>query len=358
MCIKVGILGCGMIGQSFMKQSEIHPGFEVVALYSRSADTLDEAALLKPNAKKYLQKEDFFCDKEVEAVIICTPHSEHTSDALLALQAGKHTLIEKPIATSQSELEDLVEASIRYPSLVITALPHGSNEFIIVARELISLDFIGKVTAIHSYLDVPGPLRSNWYYSKLAVGGASLDTLPYALARIFSVFQVDVREVCGLKNQLITHRLCGDGGKVKAEVDDSAALTLIFSTGQYAIARSTWNVSKVEDFLVIQGRRGEIQIDAWRNIINLKSEKKVSDPRVIVANDTQKLELKTTQPEYLKLKVFEDHLNKKTGNLQEVCYFMRMIFSQLFDQSTKIAQQKFYCKNQVMKNLQMGDNYI
>ncbi len=330
MKIKLGILGCGMIGRSFIEQAILHSEFYVVALCSKTQSSIEKALKLTPNAKVYLKKEEFFSDNKINAIVVCTPHEQHASDAILALKHGKHVLVEKPLATSVNDLDELLHES-KKSKFIVTALPHGDYEYIEKAKEIINSGVLGKITAFHSYLDVPGPPRSNWYYSKSAVGGASLDTLPYALSRFFSLLEQKPKLILGFNNQLIKHRICGDGNKVKPKVDDNATLVMELETGQQAIVRSSWNINAPQDFTIVHGRNGVMSIDAWRECITLdiNSNLKKMEGFQKEKNGKFKLILYKYQPEKMKLDVFAKHIFKGKGNLKDIIFQTEIILTLL-----------------------------
>lgn len=358
MKIKLGILGYGMIGKEYLQQAlKNNSDFEVVAVWSRSQSSLAHAKLTAPNIKIYDDKHRFLT--EVQAVAICTPHAKHVEDARLSLTHGKHVLIEKPIATDATSLTNLMETAKKYPELVVTGLPHDNYPIIEKARVLLQQNSIGKITAFHSFIDVPGPPRSNWYYSSSAIGGASLDTLPYALCRLMSLCRVNVKKVMGFKNQLIKHRHCLDGHDIEPEVDDNATLLMEFNTHQQAIVRSSWNVSQPEDYLIIRGREGDIIIDCWRQQIEVITKKQLAINESSRCNDFIKyrLSINSTNPEQLKLRTFATQIKKRTGNLAEVAYSMKLLFYGLFNKPAQLPPA-FYPMQELLLAMHLDDNYI
>lgn len=361
MKIKLGILGCGMIGLSFIKQAIKCDNYEIVAICSRTESSIKSAQKYLPTVKTYLKKEDMLADENIDAIIVCTPHASHAKDAILSLQAGKHVLIEKPIATNIDELNELLLMASKLPHLSILALPHEEHDFIKYTRELIKNEVVGKVTSMHSYLDVPGPPRSNWYYDKSAIGGASLDTLPYALMRLLKISGLNVATAVGVKNQLITHRCCGDGFTIKPEVDDNASLVLLFKTGQQAIIRSNWNISQPEDYIIIQGRKGWLHIDCWRNIINIHSENisKIDKTSLEkIADNHYRVTFEQIHPETSKLNLFDKYIRSKTSNLFEIAYGMQLILELMNKNGSIDIPKEYYLENEYLNSMKITEEYI
>jgi predicted dehydrogenase len=142
------------------------------------------------------------------------------------------------------------------------ALPFVHYPSFVETLKYIREEYIGKITAVEAEFNLEGPPRSNWYYSREAEGGAGLDTLPYALARVAALMGPASR-VAGFAGTLLPLRLTGDGGRVKSEVDDDVTVLLQYSTGQQAVVRSCWAQSYMRNSTIIHGRHGDIFLGWW-----------------------------------------------------------------------------------------------
>lgn len=360
--IRIGMIGCGMIGQTFIQNILKNSLFEFIGFYDRNPVSQKTVLKMVPHAQFFPSQEQLFQSKDIEALIICTRHTDHSRQAIEGLKCGKHILIEKPISTNLEDLTLLVQTQKECPSCVVTALPHGKDPILKEARHLAQAEFLGKLVAFHSYLDVPGPPRSNWYYSSSAIGGASLDTLPYALIRLLSFLKCDVKYALGFKNQLIKNRACLDGNNIKTEVDDNASLILEFVEGQQAIVRSSWNVSYPEDYFVIRGRKGDLWMDCWKQTLTLISD---TVPSTSSYNEISwqgkkayRFQFSFANPEELKLRIFHDHIRKKRGNLLEVAYGMKILFKCLFSLENSFFVPPFHRAKSEAVSLSMGEIYV
>jgi predicted dehydrogenase len=119
--MRIAVLGLGFMGSTHLKAWRNVPGAELAAVYSNderklSGDlsqiegnfggkglTLDFA-----NVRKYRDTTDLFADPDIDAVDICLPTHLHYATALAALRAGKHVLVEKPIALDGNSTDELV----------------------------------------------------------------------------------------------------------------------------------------------------------------------------------------------------------------------------------------------------------
>jgi len=106
--LKLGVIGCGVIGNSHLKIATASPSVEVVAV----ADLIDErvraAAEEFEVPASYPNDVELLADERVEAVVLAMPTGDRTPVALGALQKGKHVLIEKPAASRVDEIEKMI----------------------------------------------------------------------------------------------------------------------------------------------------------------------------------------------------------------------------------------------------------
>src|SRR5713101_3784815 len=316
----------GMIGQAFAREASNHPAFELRAVCHLSGG--HGVATREQPVRQYDSLADFAADPAIQAVIIATPHWMHAPNASACLRAGKHVLLEKPIATSTAQLMDLL-AVAHTSQAIVCALPHTQYPYLETAESILSNGCIGEIVAFESVLDVPGPPRGNWYYTSQAVGGASMDTMPYALGRLLSLTGGDIEKTIGSLTRTLPKRLTGDGSRVDSEVDDAATMVLTYQSGQEAIVRSNWCVSRADDHLLIRGRQGDLWIDCWSGIAIVTG---VTAPAVPYTEGTwmghpaYTIQGPTGNPERLKLNVFASMVRgERSSNLAEGAYGLSLI---------------------------------
>jgi predicted dehydrogenase len=360
MPLRLGLLGCGMIAQAFAKAARTDRRFEVTAVHSLSTESMVRLLEFTPAATRYSDRTEFLNAPNVDGVVVCTPHALHVTDAADSMVAGKHVLIEKPIATSLADLTrlEMVTAST---TRTVLALPHSHYPFLDELRRIIASQVLGRITALHSVLDVPGPPRSNWYYSASAVGGASLDTLPYALCRMLDLAQMNVRTAIGHRSRLLSHRSCLDGGHIDSEVDDAAALTLELSSGQLAFVRSTWNSWTPDDYILVCGRRGEAKVDCGRNVLTVCSDASLpAGGKTIFREGAPAVEydLDRYNSELLKLNAFHQAVQEGRSDFGRVAYAMRLILGIPISSGAIHVPPKFYNDYDYTGAFSLGDDYV
>lgn len=108
----VGIIGIGWVAGEHIKAYQQNPHAEVVALCSRSRENAEAARQRHglPGARVYTDYRELLKDERVDIVSICSMNHEHAEQAIAAAEAGKHMLIEKPVALNLDELRRVERA--------------------------------------------------------------------------------------------------------------------------------------------------------------------------------------------------------------------------------------------------------
>ena len=96
--LRWGVLGTGWIADKFVTALQKHSSQRIAAIGSRSLDSATEFARRCGIERAHGSYEELTSDPDVDVVYIATPHNAHLPHALLALQSGKHTVVEKPLA--------------------------------------------------------------------------------------------------------------------------------------------------------------------------------------------------------------------------------------------------------------------
>ena len=109
--LRVGLVGFGYWGPNLARNIAAHPMTELSAIADRSPGRLGAAALAYPSACLTLEATNVVDDPELDVIVIATPPETHRDLALAALRAGKHVLVEKPLATSTRDAVELVLAA-------------------------------------------------------------------------------------------------------------------------------------------------------------------------------------------------------------------------------------------------------
>ncbi|HYH12301.1 MAG TPA: Gfo/Idh/MocA family oxidoreductase [Thermomicrobiales bacterium] len=109
--LRVGVLGLGAFGESHIRAYRGLPYVELAAVASRSAERAGEIAERYEIPVAYGAYEALIADVSIDAISVTTAEHEHREPVIAALSAGKHVLVEKPIASTMEDAAAMVEAA-------------------------------------------------------------------------------------------------------------------------------------------------------------------------------------------------------------------------------------------------------
>jgi predicted dehydrogenase len=121
----VALIGAGFIGRTHARAFSQTPGARVLAIADPHPDalrTLRESVPALGDVQHHTTPDPLWKDPAIDAVVICTPTETHVELALQALHAGKHVLLEKPIALRADEVSRLRNEAARHPRLCMPAM--------------------------------------------------------------------------------------------------------------------------------------------------------------------------------------------------------------------------------------------
>jgi len=274
-------LGVAAIGYAFMGKAHSNawrnvasffdvPAFEQKVLVGRDAAQVAEAAAKYGWAESATDWRSVINRDDIDIIDICAPGWMHAEIAIAALAAGKHVLVEKPLANTIGEARAMTEAAA-------AARAHGVQSMIgfnyrrvpalALARELIAEGRLGTVRHVRAaYLqdwlsDENSPMT--WRLRKDTAGSGALgDIASHAIDQVLYLLGDTVTEVSGRLHTFVTTRP-GPDGPEEVTVDDAAWATLGLGSGAIAsvevsrVATGQKNSLKLE----IYGDKGTILFD-------------------------------------------------------------------------------------------------
>ncbi len=156
--ITVGLIGCRSMGFNDLKSFIAKDNVECLALCDVDATILDSRAaeLEKSTGKKPLIYDDFrelLANKDIKVVIIGSPDHWHALMMMMALEAGKHVYVEKPMGHSIEECQAMVKAAAKYPDLKVqVGMWQRSSQHWFDASEVVHSGELGKVNLVKAWV--------------------------------------------------------------------------------------------------------------------------------------------------------------------------------------------------------------
>ena len=265
-------LGVAMIGYAFMGKAHSNawrnvasyfdvPAFERRVLVGRDPEGVAEAAAKYGWAESATDWRAVVARDDIHIVDICAPGFMHAEIAIAALAAGKHVLVEKPLANTLAEAEAMAEAARAAREEGVQSMI-GFNyrrvPALALARELIAEGRLGAVRHVRAaYLqdwlvDPEAPMT--WRLNKETAGSGALgDIASHAIDQVLFLLGEQVTEVSG-RLHTFTPRRPGAAGLEEVTVDDAAWATLTLASGA---------IASVEVSRVATGRKNSLTLEIY-----------------------------------------------------------------------------------------------
>lgn len=148
--LRVGMVGFGAAARAFVPSLQRHPGFELVAVAESS-----EAGAAEVRRELHLEPcssiEEMLAGTVLDVVYIATPTELHARHVLAAVRAGRHVLVEKPMATSIADAKAMVDAAADAGVLLMVGHSHSFDEPIRRMRQIIDSGSLGRVAMVHTW---------------------------------------------------------------------------------------------------------------------------------------------------------------------------------------------------------------
>ncbi len=256
--VRLGLIGAGSIVQlrhlPFLRNySEV----EVVAI--ADIDRVKAVAIAERFGIKhpYRQAEDLLGRDDIDAVLISTPNNSHLSMVLAAFSAGKHVLVERPLARNYSEAKRMVRAAERSHCSLMVAMNHRFRPDSLILQNLISKGELGKVYHIRAgWMRKQGSKRrSSWMLKRLFSGGGVMMDLGIQMLDL-SLWMMGMPEVeCVFARQY--------NYILQAEVEDYINVCLMLKGDASLSLESGWEIPATSSiaYTVVHGEAGT----AWLN---------------------------------------------------------------------------------------------
>lgn len=246
MGLRIAAIGCGDIAQRrhFLDIAAMGEEVLLVAVAGRDPGRVKACAERFGVPKWYTDPKAMLADPDIDAVLILTPPDSHGEHAEMAVRAGKHVLVEKPMVTSMAQARAVTHAvrtqNAKKP-IVFHPLPQFATPELDLVRALIAAGAIGEVTGVECHRGHRGPTHASWFYDHgQSGGGVLMDLGIYGLTMIATLFGPAVRMTASCTRRFDV-RTMDDGSSVRPDVEDSALLTLQLARGIAASLTASWN---------------------------------------------------------------------------------------------------------------------
>lgn len=154
----IAVIGCGYWGMNYVRIFNELNESRVVAVCEQSPDRLKEVARRFPNVYLTTQVDDVISQPDVQGVVVCTEATSHFNVTRRSLLAGKHVLVEKPLTTTSTHAEKLIELAESHSATLMVGHTFIFNAGVRKVKEYVQQE-TGRVYYLYARRTNLGPIR-------------------------------------------------------------------------------------------------------------------------------------------------------------------------------------------------------
>lgn len=267
--LRAGVIGVGAMGKNHARLYYELPGVELIGVADTN-ETLAASIAQSYGCKPYADYHDLL-DENLDALSIAVPTTLHKKATLDAIQRGISVLVEKPIADTIENADEIIEAARQKRVKLMVGHVERFNPAITKLKELIDNGLLGNVVSISAKRVGPYSPRIRDVGIVLDLGTHDIDIMSY-------LYGEKIKEVYA------------SAGTVVHSHEDHAIITLNFSSGSSGVIDTNWlTPHKVRNLTVI-GSQGIAEVDCIEETLRIFDQEWVRDAK-IEKEEPLKLEL-------------------------------------------------------------------
>ena len=263
MTLRIGVIGGGKIVRvRHLPEIKAHPAAEIGAV----CDIVEARAIelaQQYDCKAYTDYQELVQNPDLDAIVVAASNTTHAEMTIAALQAGKHVLCEKPMATSLEDARRMIAAAKEAGKQLMIAHNQRLEPANQKARDILSSGKLGKVLTFASVFGHPGPQdwaidgKKTWFYRKEIAGlGVLGDLAIHKLDLLRWLLQDDYVEATAFMDTLA--KRYPDGGLI--DVEDNALCLLKTQKGALGSMTASWSYRKENNSTTIYCEKGVLEI--------------------------------------------------------------------------------------------------
>ncbi len=257
--LRVGVIGTGAMGKNHARIYSQLPDVGLVAVSDVDGERANSVA--RSYACKAYEGYKGLLEESLDAVSIAVPTSLHKDIALEAIQRRINVLVEKPIADTEENADEIINAARQNRVKLMVGHTERFNPAIIKLKELISSDQLGDIISISAK-------RVGPYNPRVRDVGIIVDLATHDIDIMSYLYGEDIKEVYALAGNIIHPN------------EDHAIITLNFNNGSSGVIETNWlTPHKVRNLTVI-GSKGIAEVNYLEASLRISDKKQIREARV------------------------------------------------------------------------------
>jgi predicted dehydrogenase len=258
----IGVVGCGYWGPNLIRNYSLLAECRLKSVCDLDEGRLAMIASRHPGVETHTSYEIFLNDPDLDAVVIAVPVQYHFEMACRSLSAGKHTFIEKPMASSVEECKKLIELAAQKNLTLMTGHTFMYSPVVRKIKEIVDSGEIGRIHYISSRR-----LNLGLYQRDINV--------------VWDLAPHDLSIILYLMNERPTEVNCRGKTTCNSNIPDVSNMTLVFADEGFATIHNSWlDPRKVRDMAIV-GDRKMIVYDDLQDHGKIKIYDMRIDPQVM-----------------------------------------------------------------------------
>jgi predicted dehydrogenase len=247
--LRVGLLAYGAIGHEHNLAVQATPGLVLAAVCDTNPERLTAALELAPDAVTFTDATQMLDSGLLDLVVVSTPPNSHAHWARQALERGIHVVLEKPMALTADECDDLIALAAQKDLLLIVYQNRRYDRDFVTLARMIDEGVIGEVFQYDSFVGGYSKPCTYWHSDVAVSGGAIFDWGSHFLDQMLSVMPGDIDFVTAMNHKRHWHHVTNA---------DHAQVTVTFTDGrQSTFVNSDLAAARRPKFYVL-GTQGAI----------------------------------------------------------------------------------------------------
>lgn len=266
--LKVAVIGCGKIAQvRHIPEYQAHDSASVVAVCDVDGRRAEAVAVQYGIHRAHTDYREVLADGEIDAVSVCTPNVYHGSISMEALRAGKHVLVEKPMAVTLSECVEMTHLAAQQQKILMVGMNQRFLPLYQRVKAILQSGRLGRIQQFSANFQHGGP--EEWSVDGAASWFTRRQEAVYGVIGDLGVHKIDLLQ--WLLDQRVAEVTAYSATfSARREVEDAAVLALRMEDGTLGTVQLSWNNPLQDHRTVLYGERGVLIVGETFGGITLK----------------------------------------------------------------------------------------